>query len=175
VDVCKTRAQVACICGKGSHSDGTLLLTESPCRGHLARSLAHFMPPLKQLLETPPISDEWKLLRGKAMECITLMGTAVKPEIFREDIPDVVAAMREIIGTLTEHDIERQCVLIRFCYSYRSGERRRETGRVCYVRPLADFSPFYCHLHTGPLYAQLSAHCRLASLPTNLHPQAQMR
>lgn len=61
----------------------------------------HFMPSLKQILFTPPRDKAWRLLRGKTMECITLIGIAVKKEIFRNDATEIMEALAQ-----TQQDAE---------------------------------------------------------------------
>lgn len=53
----------------------------------------HFMPQLKMILMTPPRDPKWRLLRGKTMECITLIGIAVKKEVFAPDAREVMEAL----------------------------------------------------------------------------------
>jgi len=56
------------------------------------------MPTLKQLLFAQPTSKELRLLRGKAMECISLIGIAVGREVF---LPDAKEVMDQFMATQT--------------------------------------------------------------------------
>jgi HEAT repeat protein len=50
-----------------------------------------FMPPLKHLLRQTSADDKWnRLLRSKAMECMTLIGVAVGAERFRADADEIM-------------------------------------------------------------------------------------
>lgn len=55
-----------------------------------AKYYPHFMPLLKQILATAN-DEKFRLLRGKTMECISLIGIAVGKEVFA---PDAVAVMQ---------------------------------------------------------------------------------
>uniref|UniRef100_A0A7S0LEM7 TOG domain-containing protein n=1 Tax=Coccolithus braarudii TaxID=221442 RepID=A0A7S0LEM7_9EUKA len=55
-----------------------------------------FMPPLKFFLQQAADSKEYRMLRGKAMECISLIGVAVGQEKFG---PDAQAVMEMLIRT----------------------------------------------------------------------------
>lgn len=72
------------------------------------------MHPLKQLLLTPPLNDEWKALRVRAVECITCIAAAVGREMFRPDAHDVVVAMQEILGDLDENSVNQVSVFFVF-------------------------------------------------------------
>lgn len=64
----------------------------------------HFMPLLKQILATAN-DEKYRLLRGKTMECISLIGIAVGKEVFA---PDAVAVMQVLsqsqAGGMTDDD-----------------------------------------------------------------------
>ena len=51
-----------------------------------------FVPILKQILQNTPF-NEHQMLRGKAMECVSLIGLAVGPELFRADAPDIMQVL----------------------------------------------------------------------------------
>jgi len=51
---------------------------------------SHFMPFLKKILKAPPQDNKWRLLRGKTMECITLIGVAVQKDVFIADAREVM-------------------------------------------------------------------------------------
>lgn len=54
----------------------------------------HFMPPLKHILAQPPVDARFRLLRGKTMECITLIGIAVKKEMFAPDVHEIMHSLQ---------------------------------------------------------------------------------
>eukprot|EP00040_Diaphanoeca_grandis_P033046 m.201493 g.201493 ORF g.201493 m.201493 type:complete len:1122 (-) comp32797_c1_seq1:134-3499(-) len=60
---------------------------------------SHFMPFLKKILKAPPQDEKWRLLRGKTMECITLIGVAVQKEVFFNDAREVM----EELNTSTQN------------------------------------------------------------------------
>jgi hypothetical protein len=54
----------------------------------------HFMPLLKQILVTAN-DPKYRLLRGKTMECISLIGIAVGKEVFAADAADVMGVLQQ--------------------------------------------------------------------------------
>ncbi|KAI9179704.1 importin subunit beta-3 [Blastocladiella emersonii ATCC 22665] len=61
------------------------------------------MPALMQILQLPN-QKELRLLRGKAMECATLIAMAVKEETFAPDAAAFMQALANIQGEVTEAD-----------------------------------------------------------------------
>lgn len=68
-------------------------------------SAAHFMPPLVQVLGTPPMDSTWRVLRGKAVECVTLIALSVGKEMFAGDAAEVVGLLDQILSELEEYDV----------------------------------------------------------------------
>ena len=54
----------------------------------------HFMPLLKNILNTPTNDPAYRMLRGKTMECISLIGIAVGKEVFAQDAADVMQMLQ---------------------------------------------------------------------------------
>ncbi len=65
------------------------------CKATFLQYYDHFMPLAKTLLQSAT-SQEARLLRGKAMECVGLMGSAVGPEKFA---PDAIVALQLLVAT----------------------------------------------------------------------------
>lgn len=62
------------------------------------------MPPLIQVLESPPIDESWWELRGKTIECITFIATSVGKEVFSADVAKVLELFRIVREALKEGD-----------------------------------------------------------------------
>eukprot|EP01102_Stenamoeba_stenopodia_P001227 TRINITY_DN1105_c0_g1_i3.p1 TRINITY_DN1105_c0_g1~~TRINITY_DN1105_c0_g1_i3.p1 ORF type:complete len:762 (-),score=222.20 TRINITY_DN1105_c0_g1_i3:1190-3475(-) len=69
-----------------------------------------FMPFLKTILEKAS-GKELRVLRGKAMECISLIGVAVGKQVFLEDAKQIMALMQATQGTLETDDPQTQFML----------------------------------------------------------------
>jgi hypothetical protein len=69
---------------------------------HFSNYYAHLMPPLKYILKN---SDDKELteLRGKTMECISLIGLAVGRELFSADIHEIMEQLNKNVGTDDEN------------------------------------------------------------------------
>lgn len=102
---------------------------------------AHFMPHLKEILFTPPADNEWRLLRGKTMECITLIGIAVTKEMFQDDAVEVMKCMSEIAAEGQDPD-DPQITYMHAAWA-----------RICEVLGV-DFVPYLEHV-LGPLTRSL--------------------
>lgn len=63
-----------------------------------------FMPLLKTVLMNAPLTKEYRLLRGKAMECISLIGVAVGKDKFLQDAKDVMELMMKTQTTTLDND-----------------------------------------------------------------------
>jgi len=76
-----------------------------------------FMPFLKSVLSNAT-SKDYRILRGKAMECISLIGVAVGKEKFGADAKEVMEQLMATQGKLEEDDPQKAFVLqawARFC------------------------------------------------------------
>lgn len=62
-----------------------------------------FMPMMKTILEQA-VGKEYRTLRGKAMECISLIGVAVGKEVFLEDAKIIMQLLSQSQGTLDPDD-----------------------------------------------------------------------
>uniref|UniRef100_A0AC34GM82 Uncharacterized protein n=1 Tax=Panagrolaimus sp. ES5 TaxID=591445 RepID=A0AC34GM82_9BILA len=69
---------------------------------HFSKYYAHLMPPLKYILKN---SDDKELteLRGKTMECISLIGLAVGREHFSNDIHEIMEQLNKNLGKEDEN------------------------------------------------------------------------
>ena len=63
-----------------------------------------FMPYLKDVLRQTTGNKEYRMLRGKAMECISLIGLAVGKETFQEDAKEVMQVLVSADGQLDPDD-----------------------------------------------------------------------
>uniref|UniRef100_A0A1I7X5S4 Importin subunit beta-4 n=1 Tax=Heterorhabditis bacteriophora TaxID=37862 RepID=A0A1I7X5S4_HETBA len=64
---------------------------------------ARLMPPLKYILQNSD-SDEFKTLRGKTIECISLIGLAVGKETFKNDAAEIMHMLSSTMPTLSPDD-----------------------------------------------------------------------
>lgn len=113
----------------------TCLATVADSSKHLFKDYyQHFMPHLKQILATPPPNNDWRLLRGKTMECITLIGIAVSKEIFENDALEIMHAMAETEG---DGDMDPDDPQITYMHA--------AWARICEVLGV-DFVPFLEHV-----------------------------
>jgi hypothetical protein len=65
---------------------------------HFAKYYGYIMPVLKEIVATATSQDE-RMLRGKAFECLSLLGIAVGKEMFRVDARDAMHAVLHIQQT----------------------------------------------------------------------------
>jgi hypothetical protein len=109
---------------------------------HFVPYYKHVMPVLKQTVLTAQKLDE-RALRGKAFECMSLLGHAVGRDLFRQDAHEAMQAMMEIASQgLAADDPQRT-------YIYEASER------IC--RDLReDFMPYLPYLLPG-IYTMLQS------------------
>lgn len=78
---------------------------------HFVPYYSQVMPVLKQIIAAPASDDKNKVLRGKAFECISLIGDAVGKETFVGDAHDVMKVMMETVqGGLAADDQSREYI-----------------------------------------------------------------
>lgn len=89
------------------------------CRGAFAKYYDFFMPPVKEILRAAQGNKDTRLLRGKAMECVGLIGNAVGHERFSTDALEVMHILMETQqGGLSNDDPQYQYMvqaLARIC------------------------------------------------------------
>uniref|UniRef100_A0A7S0J6U6 TOG domain-containing protein n=1 Tax=Calcidiscus leptoporus TaxID=127549 RepID=A0A7S0J6U6_9EUKA len=74
-----------------------------------------FMPPLKFFLQQAADSKEYRMLRGKAMECISLIGVAVGKEKFGADAQAVMEMLIQTRGAELEADDPQVAFMLQAC------------------------------------------------------------
>lgn len=70
------------------------------------------MPPLKYILENSNV-DNLKLLRGKTIECISLIGLAVGKETFQGDANEIMRILLSAGVSFAESDDPQISYMIR--------------------------------------------------------------
>lgn len=112
------------------------------------------MPMLKQIV-LHAVSDKETRLRGKAFECMSLLGIAVGKEKFLPDAGEAIQAMMKT--QLQDDDIQREYI-------------KEASERICHCLK-KDFAPFLPHFLTG-IFKSLKLEDMAAADPQNQAPSA---
>jgi hypothetical protein len=107
---------------------------------HFSNYYAQLMPPLKYILKN---SDDKELteLRGKTMECVSLIGLAVGREIFSNDIHEIMEQLNKNLGTDDENASYVISAWARICKVLREDFAPYLSVVMPTVLKCADFSP----------------------------------
>uniref|UniRef100_A0A7S4LGY4 C2H2-type domain-containing protein n=1 Tax=Eutreptiella gymnastica TaxID=73025 RepID=A0A7S4LGY4_9EUGL len=74
------------------------------CEAEFVKYYDHIVPYLKQLLSQPPADKQDRMLRAKAMECITLIGMSVGKEKFAPDAKQLMEMLHATLSSKLESD-----------------------------------------------------------------------
>jgi len=118
-----------------------------------------FMPYLKTIINNA-ITKEYRKLRGKAMECISLIGSAVGPEKFFNDAKETMDILVKIQDEFTKGNTEHE-ELMPFLH--------QASARICRVLGAA-FVPYLSYL-MPPLIATASAKADLTVMEEDESPE----
>ncbi|XP_060845313.1 importin-5-like [Rhopalosiphum padi] len=92
----------------------TIACVANTCEGDFVKFYDHLMPFLKEIIRNA-VAPELKLLRGKTIECISLIGLAVGQEKFLADasvIMDLMLATHNKYEKLSEYDPQTSYLII---------------------------------------------------------------